>query len=354
MNSQSHSLPDTRRKTHTKSTGTAPPSFILEDLSVDIQIGKQKKKVVDSLTLQLHPGKTCALVGESGCGKSVSALAMMNQLPSPPFSKPTGSMRIQGEYHPLQSCKSHPSMAMIFQNPMTTLNPLLTVGQHLIQSALVHRTRHLEEARLLAISSLKDVHMLDAASRIDDYPHQLSGGMRQRVLIALALISQPTVLIGDEPTTALDLTVQKGVMELIEEIKRERKLAVLLISHNISLVGRYADDVCVMYLSQQVESADKKTILTAPCHPYTRGLLASEPKIDNFDKKPLQAIPGVVPSLDAKPSGCYFHPRCQYAQKQCKEGNIELAPVQEKPQEAHATCGSPHLVRCLRAKEINR
>lgn len=321
------------------------PIFQLKDLCVDLLQGNQRKRVVDQLCLDLYPGKTCALVGESGCGKSVSALAMMNQLPYPPFTTPTGSMHIEGKKHDLAGRKSHPRMAMVFQNPMTTLNPLLTVGEHLIQSALVHRTRYRQEARELSIASLRDVHMLDVESRMEDYPHQLSGGMRQRVLIALALISEPAILIGDEPTTALDLTVQKGVMELIEEVKKKRKLAVLLISHDISLVGRYADDVCVMYLSQQVEMASKKRLLSSPRHPYTKGLLASEPKIDQFDKKTLQGIPGTVPSLDAKPSGCYFHPRCRFATEQCKQKAIPFSFIEKG--EEH----TEHSVRCIRAEE---
>lgn len=322
-------------------------SFQIKDLCVDLVEGKTRKRIVDHLSLELHPGKTCALVGESGCGKSVSALAMMNQLPTPPFTAPSGKMYIDGVEHSLTSRKSHPRMSMVFQNPMTTLNPLLTVGEHLIQSALVHRTPYREEARSLAIASLKDVHMLDADARIDDFPHQLSGGMRQRVLIALALISEPVVLIGDEPTTALDLTVQRGVMELIEEIKKKRNLAVLLISHDISLIGSYADDVCVMYLSQQVEKAEKKQLLSSPRHPYTRGLLNSEPKIDDWDHKKIEPIAGTVPSLDAKPQGCYFHPRCPFAQDACKQKAIEFQPLVAED------ASQSHFVRCIRAGEAD-
>ena len=335
-----------------KSPAAITPRLELRDLCIDMNERRARLRVVDQVNLSLFPGKTCALVGESGCGKSVTALAMMNLLPSPPFFPPTGTMLIDGVPYSLQAARGHQRLAMVFQNPMTSLNPLLTIGTHLIQTALVHRTHDPQEAHELAVATLKDVHMQAPRERMEDYPHQLSGGMRQRVLIALALISSPSVLIGDEPTTALDLTVKRQVMELLEEIKRTKQLAMLLISHDISLVEDYADEVCVMYLSEQVECASKKELLQAPRHPYTQGLLASQPRFGDTSSV-LTPIPGMVPSLSQKPQGCYFAPRCSYATKECQSKRITLTPKETAPGGQNEQVGaSKHLVRCVHHEKI--
>lgn len=270
--------------------------------------------LVDKLNLNIQSGKTTALVGESGSGKSLTAHALMGLIHYLPHLCVEGHVFFEG--HDLLSCDKHhmkkvrgKKITLIPQNPMSALNPVLSIGEQLIEIAMEHLTDNFEEAHQYSLEVLKEVHLPDPEQRLQDYPHQLSGGMRQRVLIAMAIMTHPQILIADEPTTALDVTVQRQILDLLHELQKRYNMAILLISHDISVVSYYADVVLVMYASQLVESGTCHGVLHTPQHPYTQGLLQSRPTWQAIGK-PLKAIPGHVPSMDQLPSGCHFHPRC--------------------------------------------
>ncbi len=268
---------------------------------------------VDGISFHIDRGETLALVGESGCGKSLTALALLQLVPRP--GRVTGgSVRLgdlelttlQGEA--LRAVRGR-RIGMVFQDPLTSLNPVLTVGDQVAEGLVAHGMATKSEAARRAVELLKEVGVADAGSRAGAYPHQMSGGMRQRVGIAIALAAEPEVLIADEPTTALDVTVQAQILELIDRLRQERGMAVLLITHDLGVVAGRADRVAVMYAGQVVEEARTTDLFTAPAHPYTRGLLASVPRIGGALRR-LSPIPGTVPSPAEWPSACRFEPRC--------------------------------------------
>ena len=286
--------------------------------------------VVRDVDLTLDDGKTLGLIGESGCGKSITMLAIMGLLPD--HVRVSGSVKLRGEellgrpQGALTALRGK-RMAMIFQDPMTSLNPVMSVGEQLTEAILIHNRglarRDLQE-RALALLRLVAIPLPER--RIQQYPHELSGGMRQRVMIAIAMANDPELLIADEPTTALDVTVQAQIMELLQRLQAERRMGLMLISHDLGVVGDIADEVAIMYAGRICERGPVDAVFDSPHHPYTHGLLASLPRIDRTVDK-LVAIPGSLPSLATRPEGCRFHPRCLYAQDGCRRVEPELGPV---------------------------
>jgi peptide/nickel transport system ATP-binding protein len=288
-------------------------------------------RAVNGVSFHLDRGELLGLVGESGCGKSITALSIM-RLIAPPGKIVGGEIIFDGKNLLRLSEEEMRQMrgddiAMIFQDPMTSLNPVFTVGEQIAEALRLHRKLSRKEARLGAINAMREVSIPDPARRANDYPHQLSGGMRQRVMIAMALACNPKLLIADEPTTALDVTIQAQILELLDELRRSRELAVLLITHDLGVVAEVADRVAVMYTGKIVEESSVEELFARPRHPYTEGLLRSVPKLtaEHVAKKErLETIEGVVPSPTDLPPGCHFAPRCQYRMPRCTEGEIPL------------------------------
>jgi peptide/nickel transport system ATP-binding protein/oligopeptide transport system ATP-binding protein len=288
-------------------------------------------RAVDGVSFHLDKGELLGLVGESGCGKSITALSVM-RLISPPGRIVGGELLFDGEEllklsdERMREIRGD-DIAMIFQDPMTSLNPVFTVGDQIGEALRLHRKLSKQEARRQTIEAMKEVAIPDPSRRVDDYPHQLSGGMRQRVMIAMALACDPKLLIADEPTTALDVTIQAQILELLDELRKTRELAVLLITHDLGVVAEVADRVAVMYTGRIVEESPVEELFARPKHPYTEGLLRSVPKltIEDVEKKHrLETIEGIVPSPTALPEGCHFAPRCQHRMPRCTEGVIPL------------------------------
>ena len=286
---------------------------------------------VDGVSFSLDRGETLALVGESGCGKSLTSLALLRLIP-PPGRIDSGSairlgetdvLTLEGEA--LRQIRGR-RIGMIFQDPMTSLNPVFTAGDQIAEAVRAHLRVSKAEARERARSLLQEVGIPDPAERLDAYPHQLSGGMRQRVMIAIALAAEPEILVADEPTTALDVTVQAQILELIGRLQAELGMALVLITHDLGVVAEIADDVVVMYAAEVAEKGAVNQIFKKPHHPYTWGLMGSLPRLD-ADVERLVQIQGQPPSLLRPPSGCRFHPRCPYVMPICKEVDPELAPV---------------------------
>jgi oligopeptide/dipeptide ABC transporter ATP-binding protein len=277
--------------------------------------------------LQLDAGETVAIVGESGCGKSVTALSIMRLIPSPPGVYASGSIHFQDQpilslsEHEMESIRGN-HISMIFQEPMTSLNPIFTIGDQIAEAIMLHQKKDSADARKLALSALKMVAIPSPENRIDQYPHELSGGMKQRVMIAMAIVCNPALLIADEPTTALDVTIQAQILELLAEIREKNRMAILLITHNLGIVAEFANRVVVMYAGQIVEEAPVEILFASPAHPYTQGLLNSLPS--DVPGKKLEAISGSVPHPVDLPQGCSFHPRCKDAMPICRES---LPPV---------------------------
>lgn len=294
----------------------------LHDLTVTLQTPSGILYAVNKVALQLEPGRTVALVGESGSGKSMTARAIMGLLP-PGGTIESGSIMLEGrELTTLPETERRPlrgnRIAMIFQEPMTSLNPVLRIGDQVMEPLLLHRRLDKQQARLQAIDLLRQVGVASPEQRISDYPHQLSGGQRQRVMIAMALACDPEILIADEPTTALDVTIQAQILELIDQLRRGKGLALLLITHDLGIVAQRADQVHVMYAGRIVESGPAQALLTRPLHPYTKGLLASLPE-NSLPGQPLVTIPGHPPRLTGLPTGCPFSDRCPDAKSICEE-----------------------------------
>ena len=278
-------------------------------------------RAVDGISFRVERGRTVGLVGESGCGKSVTSLSIMGLVPTPPGRIDGGEILFEGR----DVLKLSPderrllrggAMAMIFQEPMTSLNPVHTIGRQIIEAIRAHAGVSMQAARARAIEMLELVHIPSPATRIDDYPHNLSGGMRQRVMIAMALAGEPRLLIADEPTTALDVTIQAQILELLRELRERLGMATLIITHDMGVVAELADEVLVMYAGQIVESASVKDLFEDPQHPYTIGLLGSIPRLD-VDQARLATIEGAVPSPLNQPPGCRFAPRCPFADRRC-------------------------------------
>ena len=288
-------------------------------------------RAVDGVSFYVDGGELLGLVGESGCGKSITALSIM-RLIAPPGKIVGGEIVFDGKNlltlseSAMRAIRGD-DIAMIFQDPMTSLNPVFTVGEQIAEALRLHRKLSRKDARVAAIEAMREVSIPDPARRVDDYPHQLSGGMRQRVMIAMALACDPKLLIADEPTTALDVTIQAQILELLDELRKTRELAVLLITHDLGVVAEVADRVAVMYTGKIVEESPVEELFARPRHPYTEGLLRSVPKLTAEHvarKERLETIEGVVPSPTNLPPGCHFAPRCQYRLPRCTEGEIPL------------------------------
>jgi oligopeptide/dipeptide ABC transporter ATP-binding protein len=309
------------------------PALELVGLRTEFRIGGRWHAAVSDLSLTLMPNETLALVGESGCGKSVTALSVMG-LVQPPFGRvAAGRIRLAGEAleglpeAALEKIRGD-RMAMIFQEPMTSLNPVMTVGDQVAESLRIHRGLSREAARAKALALFEEVKIPSAAQRLDEYPHQFSGGMRQRVMIAIALACEPAVLLADEPTTALDVTIQAQVLGLLADLRARYGMAVLFITHNLGVVAQIADRVAVMYAGQIVEQGPVASIYAAPRHPYTQALFSAIPRLDQPGQA-LSAIPGRVPPLDAMPPGCRFAARCPQRRAGCEQEQalVEVAPA---------------------------
>ncbi len=313
------------------------PLLRIEDLAVNFDTPSGVVKAVNGVHLSIYPGQTLGVVGESGCGKSVSALSTLQLVPTPPGCYERGKIWWSAKGEPpvdlltqtekqMQSIRGN-DIAMIFQEPMTSLNPVYTVGEQILEAILLHQAVGRAQAIEIAVTALEDVGIADARSRLKTYPHQLSGGMRQRVMIAMALACQPKLLLADEPTTALDVTIQAQILELLRELQIKRGMSIMLITHDLGVVAQNADVVAVMYAGRVVEYGSVHDVFDRPQHPYTRGLFDSMPRLGE-EKHRLRTIEGNVPDPGNLPSGCPFHPRCRDWQEdvQCAQA---VPPLQE-------------------------
>jgi peptide/nickel transport system ATP-binding protein len=305
-------------------------------------------KAVDNVSFSVRRGETLAIVGESGCGKSVTALSVMRLVPDPPGRIVGGSIMLEGidllglDEHAMRQIRGN-RISMIFQEPMTSLNPVMRIGDQITEAVRLHRPMGRKEAWDKAVEMLRLVRIPEPERRASEYPHQLSGGMRQRAMIAMALACRPALLIADEPTTALDVTIQAQILALVLELQKELGMGLILITHDLGVVAQTAQRVIVMYAGKKVEEADVDTLFASPRHPYTRGLMASIPAVPLPGAKSdarLVEIPGMVPSLTRLPKGCAFAPRCTLAIERCRE---EYPPLEN--------WGENHLAACWRAAE---
>ncbi|MER7174627.1 ABC transporter ATP-binding protein [Streptomyces mesophilus] len=310
----------------------------VRDLQVEFRTRDGVAKAVNGVTYEVDAGETLAVLGESGSGKSVTAQAIMGILDMPPGKITGGEILFQGK--DLLKMKEDErrkvrgaEMAMIFQDALSSLNPVLSVGEQLGEMFIVHRGMSKKDAKLKAIELMDRVRIPAAKERVGQYPHQFSGGMRQRIMIAMALALEPALIIADEPTTALDVTVQAQVMDLLAELQRELNMGLILITHDLGVVADVADKIAVMYAGRIVERAPVHDIYKAPAHPYTKGLLESIPRLDQKGQE-LYAIKGLPPNLMAIPPGCAFNPRCPRAQDVCRTDIPPLAQVTEERQSA--------------------
>jgi len=320
------------------------PILEVRSLSVYFSTEEGIIKAVEDVSFEIYPSEILCLVGESGCGKSVTALSILKLIPSPPGEIISGRIIFNGRDITKLSEKEMEKIrgneiSMIFQEPMTSLNPVFTIGDQIIEAIELHQRLKRNEARKKAIEILGKVKIPLPDKRIDDYPHQLSGGMRQRAMIAMALSCEPKLLIADEPTTALDVTIQAQVLSLLKEIQSEMGMAIMLITHDLGIVSEIADRVAVMYGGRLVETGPIDDIFNHTSHPYTKGLLDSIPKIEEKIKR-LNAIPGQVPNPMDLPQGCKFHPRCSMAVEECRNIEPQLFKV-----------NGNHFSRCFRWKD---
>ena len=315
----------------------------VRDLRTEFATDAGTFTAVDGVGFEVEAGRTLAIVGESGCGKSVTALSIMGLIPEPPGRVAGGSVRFEGtelvglDKRALNELRGN-AIAMIFQEPMSSLNPAFTIGEQIVEGLLRHRRIGRAEAEARAIEMLARVRIPAPAERFHDHPHKLSGGMRQRAMIAMALACDPRLLIADEPTTALDVTIQAQILELMRTLQQETGTAVILITHDLGVVAETADRVCVMYTGKLVEEAGVNDIFEKPRHPYTQGLLRSVPKLTAVDLERsvrLQTIEGVVPTPTNLPPGCHFAPRCEFRMERCTHGEI---PLYQLPDDVKVRC----------------
>ena len=315
----------------------------IQQLQTQFHVGPRIYRAVGGVSLAVKPGECLGVIGESGSGKSVTALSVMGLVASPPGVITGGAVRFQGEdligapYETLRS-KRGDRVAYIFQDPLSTLHPLYRIGDQLAEAIRSHHKIGKAEGRARAVELLRDVRIPNPESRIDTFPHELSGGMRQRVGIAMALANEPDVIIADEPTTALDVTVQAQILSLLDDLRRDRGLAIIFITHDFGVVAQLCDRLAVMYAGRIVEEGPTAAVLDAPAHPYTRRLIACVPELGT-GRRELAAIPGLPPVVDDLPPGCAFAPRCDKAQEACRRGDIPLAGT------------APRAVRCLYPEE---
>ena len=311
----------------------------IKDLKVYFRSDDELARAVDGVSFSVSREETVCLVGESGCGKTVTALSILGLIPRPPGEIVAGSISFKGqnllEYDEAQMQKIRGNqIAMVFQEPLTSLNPVFTIGDQIGEAIRVHESIANDELEPRCVRLLKDVGIPSAEERINDYPQQLSGGQRQRVMIAMALACDPDLVIADEPTTALDVTVQAQILRLFTSLQTKRSMSVLYITHDLGVVGKTADRVCVMYAGTIAEQGTKSAIFENPRHPYTQALLASVPHRSKRGKR-LYSIAGTVPNPAYKPHGCPFHPRCHHAIDNCREKFPDMCDY-----------GDGHLVRC--------
>ncbi|MCE2469696.1 MAG: ABC transporter ATP-binding protein [Dehalococcoidia bacterium] len=318
----------------------------VQDLRTQFTTDEALVKAVDGVSFTLEEGKTLALVGESGCGKSVSALSVMRLIPWPPGRIVSGSIVFDGV--DLLALREHEmgrirgkEIGMVFQEPMTSLNPVLTIGRQLTEALELHLGMSRYDANQRAAELLRQVGIPDAESRLAQYPHQFSGGMRQRVMIAMAISCNPKLVIADEPTTALDVTIQAQVLELMKELTQRLGVSLIIITHNLGVVARYADDVNVMYAGKIIERGSAAQVYANPSHPYTLGLLKSVPRLDQPKTESLDPIQGQPPDLGNLPPGCAFQPRCRYAVERCTADTPILESV-----------GDGHEAACWQIAEV--
>jgi oligopeptide transport system ATP-binding protein len=318
---------------------SSAPLLEVEDLEVEFHTRDGIAHAVNKVSFSLNAGETLGILGESGCGKSVTAQAIMGILDSPPAKVTGGQVRYRGVDLLQLDDKSRRhiranKIAMIFQDALSSLNPVFTVGWQLGELYRQHADANRKEAKAKAVELLDMVGIPGAADRVNDFPHQFSGGMRQRVMIAMALALQPDVIIADEPTTALDVTVQAQVMSLLADLQREMQLGLILITHDMGVVADVADKICVMYAGHAVERANVYDIYEQPAHPYTKALLESIPRVDQKGQE-LTVIKGLPPALTSPPPGCAFHPRCTFARDRCK---TDEPPLYQVPGNRDSAC----------------
>jgi peptide/nickel transport system ATP-binding protein/oligopeptide transport system ATP-binding protein len=305
----------------------------VQELKVYFRSEDEVARAVDGISFEVSREETVCLVGESGCGKTVTALSVMGLVPMPPGEIAGGRILFRDQNlldlndSQLQAIRGN-QIGMVFQEPLTSLNPVFTIGDQIGEAIQTHQTAPQNEITQRSEQLLKDVGIADPAQRLRDYPHQLSGGQRQRVMIAMALACDPELVIADEPTTALDVTVQAQILRLLETIQNMRSMSVLYITHDLGVVSKVADRICVMYAGIIAEQGKKEAVLKTPKHPYTQALLASLPNREKRGQR-LYSIPGTVPNPAYKPAGCPFHPRCRYAIKTCHDQYPEMCDYED-------------------------
>ena len=318
----------------------------VDNLQVEFVTDEGRVRAVDGVSFSIEPGQTLGIVGESGCGKSVTALSVMRLLPQPMGQIVGGAVRFRGrelttlDLEAMRKVRGA-DIGMVFQEPMTALNPVHTVGRQLTEAILLHKNIKPEQATRDAVQLLDHVGIPSPDIRMGEYPHQLSGGMRQRVVIAIALACKPALLIADEPTTALDVTIQAQILELISDLQAEMGMAVMMITHDLGVIAETCDEVVVMYAGRMAEQGSVYDVFDRPAHPYTRGLLASIPRLETEPKSRLSIIEGMVPSLYDLPPGCRFQNRCPHAQDACAGAPPALEAVADG-----------HRVACCRWQEL--
>ncbi|MBY4891208.1 ABC transporter ATP-binding protein [Rhodobacteraceae bacterium N5(2021)] len=328
---------------------TDAPLLEVRDLQTTFDLSKKLSVcAVDGVSFDVHAGETLAIVGESGSGKSVTSLSIMGLLPKDVGRVSGGSIKLHGQEittlseHEMREIRGK-EIGMIFQEPMTSLNPVHTVGQQIAEMVIRHEKLSRQKARARAIEMLHLVGIPEPTTRVDNYPHEMSGGMRQRAMIAMALACEPRILIADEPTTALDVTIQAQMLELLDDLQKKLGMAIIFITHDLGVVAEVADRVVVMYAAQVVETASVEDIFNNPRMPYTAGLMNSIPRLgSSINKTRLEAIPGTVPALTSLPDGCRFHPRCAFATDVCRAA---LPPLE--------TATPTHQIRCARWRELS-
>lgn len=325
------------------------PILTVEDLKVHFHTEEGTVEALDGVSFEVYQDEVLGVIGESGCGKSVTVLSVMRLLQSPPAEIVSGSIEYKGQdllslsESQLNGIRGD-EVTMVYQDPMTSLNPALTIGYQLVEPLLAHREISKSVARERGIDILEDCGLADAERLMDEYPHELSGGMRQRVVIAMALITEPNLLIADEPTTALDVTIQAQIMDLLKDLQDQFEMSVIFISHDLGVISEISDRIAVMYAGNVVESCTMEELFNSPLHPYTRKLSESIPSVEKTVDR-LPTIEGDVPSLQNPPEGCRFAPRCpQFIGEECESIKPELAPVEE---------GEEHEVACHLYTEVS-